>query len=57
MWLNVKEAAEHIGSSRRYLDELRAKDTGPKCYFVANKWVYKKEDLDSFVMKQKRKAK
>lgn len=49
-WLDAKGAAKYVGMSMNTFDKHRFKSqVKPNGYKVGGKWLYKREDLDSWV--------
>ena len=43
------EAAEHLGISKRHLDELRQRGGGPLFYRVGSRMLYQKRALNAYI--------
>lgn len=48
-WLNVREAAERLGFSKKTLDNWRSEGRGPRYSRVGRSIRYHIEDLDSYM--------
>ena len=51
--LNVRQAAEHAGVSKSYLDKLRMTGGGPLYIKVGARVVYDQVDLDTWLASKK----
>lgn len=51
--LNTKEAAQHAGVSKSYLDKLRVYGGGPLYIKVGARVVYDRVDLDTWLIGKK----
>ena len=55
-YLNVRQAAEHLGLSSRTLDRYRVSGEGPVFMRFGGRVRYMREDLDAWARAQRRKS-
>ena len=56
IYLNSREAAAHLGLSRRTLERFRVSGDGPVFLKFGNRVRYLREDLDAWVQTRRRKS-